>query len=212
MDDNTIKFLGITVACVVIFGFGMSYLKKKRYANLIQLLQAGNFDEFMKMVDGRFTRFLFPGYNLEYLKLNALIIEGNKRKINDQFDKMFKFRLTKKQDEDLSMKGFNYYLGMEDKHRTKELLERILKFNNERMKEEVQMMYDIFMAKSFSYIETMEEQLSEQNEEQRSITEYLLSVQYENAGNKEKAKEYEELYKKDTEIAQKKFEEAHQKK
>ena len=212
MDSNMINFLGITAAFVVIFGFGMSFLKRKRSDKLVQLIQMGNIDGFMQLAESKLTKFLFPMYNVEYLKLNALILEGNKRKINDQFDKMLKFRLGKKQDEDLSMKAFNYYLGMEDKHRTKDLLERIQKFTNERMKEEVQMMYDIFIVKSSSYIESMEEELKEQNEEQKSITEYLLSVQYENAGNKAKAKEYEELYKKHTEIAQKRFEQEHQEK
>lgn len=210
MNESTMMIIGVTLAGVVVFGFGTTILKKKRMTKLVSLIQTGKLDEFMVLIDSKSTRFLFPGYNVEYLKLNAVIIEGNKRKINDQFDKMLEYRLGKKQDEDLTMKAFNYYLGLEDKHRTKNLLERMQKFNNVRLKEEAQIMYDIFIAKESKYIEQMLEQLKDQNEEQASITEYLLSIQYANAKDKVKAKEYEELYKKHTEMAQKKYEQQHQ--
>lgn len=197
MNQTTWVFLGIVIVVLVAYLIITKMMKKKIFAQIISAVQNQDMDEVERITKKASTRYLIPPFNLEYLKLNAYILEGNKRKINDQFDLLIKnMRKNKAQTEDVTMKAFNYYVGMEDKHRTKELLEKIDTFTNVRMQEEAHMMYDIFIQKGFNYIEQMEEDLKNMNDAQKAINEYLLSVQYANKGDKEKAKEYEDLSRK----------------
>lgn len=197
MNQNMIIFLVIVAVVLLVVFVGSRVMRKKVMMKMITAAQNQNFEEMEAIANKTSTRMLIPPFNLEYLKLNALILEGNKRKINDQFDLLLKnMRKNKAQTEDVTMKAFNYYVGMEDKHRTKELLAQIDTFTNVRMKEEAHIMYDIFVMKQCNYIEKMEAELEGMNDAQKAINEYLLSVQYTNKGDKEKAKEYEELSRK----------------
>lgn len=194
---KSILFAIIVVACGVLVTY---FLKKNRMNKLIALMQSGNKEEFMKVANSKTTAFLFPRFNIEYLKLSYYILEGNKRKVNETFDFLLSMKLPKKQKQDVTMRAFNYYVDLNDKDRTKKLLETINTFDNAKMKQEATMVYDIFIMKRGNHIEEVLEQMEYTPEEAQGVNEYLLYVQYKNIGDKENEKKYEKLYKEHTKM------------
>ncbi|MDF9825879.1 hypothetical protein M2475_002260 [Breznakia sp. PF5-3] len=185
----------LTVITVGGFSLFTYIFKKLRFKKILTLLQQQQYDEFDKIVDSWSSRYLFPHFNIEYLKLNSYILRGDESKIDKSFDTLFTIKMTMPQKQDVYMKAFNYYVGLENKHKTKELIEVIEGFDNEEMKKEARTIYDVFILKRSNYIEEMEANLKDQDDAEKGITEYLLSVQYENKGNRKKAEEYLELSK-----------------
>lgn len=192
----SIKLLIAAIVIAVVVSITMYVLKKRYFSKLVDLLSQSKFEEFYELSNSGIVAVLFPKFNVEYLKLNAILMEGNKRKINDQFDLLLGMRTSSAQSQEITMKAFNYYVGVEDKHKTKTLLEKINTYNNERMKEEATMTYDVFIQKKWNHIDHLLEEIEDMSEQNRAIYEYLISVQYENKGDSEKAKEYHDLSKK----------------
>lgn len=170
-------------------------LKKMKVNRMVECIRKSDIKGFEKEANSILTKCLFSAFNVEYLRLNAYVIAGDEKKINKTFDVLLRLRKNKRQTEDVTMKAFNYYVGIENAKKAKELLDTINTFTNIRMKEEADMMYNIFILKNDKYIKEMEEELEELPENRKGITEYLLSVQYANKGDKKKAKEYEGLSK-----------------
>lgn len=194
--DNTILIVIIAIVISVVLVVVNQFIKVRKQNKLVSSLQNGNYDEFFNTVDSFGTRFLIPRYNLEYLKLNAYILQGKEKEIEKQFDDLLAARKNKAQKEDITMKAFNYYVGLENKEKCTELINEIKTFTNERMVQEATIIYDIFILKLGNHIEEIQEMMEGLEDAQKGVNEYLLSVQYTNIGDKENAKKYEKLSKK----------------
>ncbi|MFV0379866.1 MAG: hypothetical protein ACK5KQ_03470 [Anaerorhabdus sp.] len=170
--------------------------KKTQERKMLQAIYSTDFDTFFKVADSKFTRYVFPKFNLEYLKLNVHILKNDEPSIDESFEKMFKFKMNTPQKEDIYMKAFNYYVGMEKKEKTTQLIEVIETFDNEELKNEARIIYDIFVLKKSNYIDDMIEALPKQDINTKGVNEYLISVQYKNLNDNKNAKKYEALSKK----------------
>lgn len=201
MDQTTIRIIVVAVILSIVFSITLKVLKERRMQRLVACIRQKDTERFLNLAQSRFTRFLFPPYNIEYLKLNAYLMEEDTEKIDAQFDKMLQFHLSKEQDQDLTMKAFNYYLGAENRKKTRELLTRIKGFEEKELTKEAQKLYDILIEKSTSYIADMEKQLADADEENKVFLEFLLYMQYKNANNTKKADVYRSLYQQHTSTA-----------
>lgn len=198
MDQTTIRIIVVAVILSIVFSITLKVLKERRMQQLVACIRQKDTERFLNLAQSRFTRFLFPPYNIEYLKLNAYLMEEDTEKIDAQFNKMLQFHLSKEQDQDLTMKAFNYYLGAENRKKTRELLTRIKGFEEKELTKEAQKLYDILIEKSTSYIADMEKQLADADEENKVFLEFLLYMQYKNANNTKKADVYRSLYQQHT--------------
>lgn len=188
-------FIILTVVAILALLLFFKIFQKRKQEELLMLLQSQKYDEFDSVANDKFTRFLFPRFNLEYLKLNALIIQGKEKEVDKTFNTIFEIKMTNPQKQDIYMKAFNYYVGMENSAKSKEMLDIINTFDNEEMKTEANTIYDIFVLKRSNHLEEMLQLIEEQDESVKGITEYLISVQYENEGNKKLADKYQKLSK-----------------
>ncbi|MDD3049433.1 MAG: hypothetical protein PHQ89_05665 [Bacilli bacterium] len=194
--DNRVLLIAVAVVISILLVIGAQVMKVRKQNKMITDIQGGKFDDFFVTVDSFLTKLLIPRYNLEYLKLNAYILQGKEKEIEGQFDGLLNARKNKAQKEDITMKAFNYYVGVENKEKCTELIEEIKTFTNERMVQEATIMYDIFVLKLGNHIDEILEMMEGKSNAEKGINEYLLSVQYENIGDKENAKKYEKLSKK----------------
>lgn len=194
--DSRILMVIVVIILSVGLVFGNQLIKVRKQNKMITCIQNGDYDGFFKTADSFIVKFLFPRYNLEYLKLNAYILQGKEESIEAQFDSLLAARKSKAQKEDITMKAFNYYVGVENKEKCTELMEVIKTFTNERMVQEATIMYDVFILKQGNHIKEIEEMMEGLGDAEKGINEYLLSVQYANIGDKENAKKYEKLSKK----------------
>lgn len=169
----------IFLLVILVFVIGViiqKVLRDYRSRQLLNCLKNEDIDKFDQLVNSIMTKTLFPPYNREYLKLNALIIENNEEKIDEQFNKMFKFRLTETQKIDLLSKELDYYLKQGNKNKCKSVLNDLKSSNNQVPYQEALKTYKIFLENSSEYIPEMENQLSNTTDENKKrYLAYLLS-------------------------------------
>ncbi|MDH6366501.1 MULTISPECIES: hypothetical protein [unclassified Breznakia] len=188
-------FIIIAIVVVALSTIIIQVLKRKQFKKMLTLLQAGDFKSFEELVDAPLSRYLYPQFNLDYLRLNAYVIQNDEKKIEATLQKLLSYKISRKQKEDLYMKTFNYYVGVEKPGKAKEALDLVKTLDHPAMEAEAQRIYDIFMMKKSNYIDEMLEQYEMQDSTAKGVTAYLLSVQYDNKGEKINAKKYADISK-----------------
>jgi len=98
--------------------------------------------------------------------------------------------MNKVQKEALYKKGFYYYLGIENKEKT-DLYYEQLKQLNIKDQHTLDMMYDIYIAKGYKYLDEINDKIKNLPQEKQMPFYALLSDMYRNKGDEEKADEYE---------------------
>lgn len=85
---------------------------------------------------------------------------------------------------------FNYYVEQGNKVAAKSLLEKIESTESSEKFKQARMVYEIYLEKSYAYIESLEGCLSEFSGVNYGFIELLLAVQYENKGDARRAEHY----------------------
>ena len=96
---------------------------------------------------------------------------------------------------DILDKAFEYYVYDENQEKCDQIIKEIEKLDDEKMLKHTKMMYDIMILKKSNHIKELEKDFDKQPVMQRVTNAYLLSVQYKNKGNEEKAQYYENVSK-----------------
>lgn len=196
MDMQTIG-IALVVVCVLFFLF-TEYEKRATFRRLHQLLSKGEYGDYLTMLDSFLVKYLYPKYNRMYMKLNGYLFMEDHEEVVRLFDEMLAMRTSKKQRRDLVVKAFNYFVEKADQKRSKALLDEIDTWEDaDDQKKESHRIYDIFILKKYSYIEEMEARLPQASGMDKGFLEYLLSLQYENKGDKKKSEMYLEASQKD---------------
>ena len=152
-------------------------------------------EEFDRLLDGKLTSMLYPRYNRDYLRLNSYLLREDHERADEMFDLLLSLNLPKMQRVDLVIKAFNYYLGQENREKSKELLHEIKGFEGgqaEAVAHECQLMYDTMILKCHNDIPELKRMLKEAGDDpvKRCRLEYLLALQYQNKGDEAKFAEY----------------------
>lgn len=181
---------------VLIVGFGGAYAMKNSIMNrLMKYLRTGDFTAYFKILDSLSCKYFYPPFNREYMRMNAYVMQSNQAKVEEQFDLLLHMRMNKKQEMDVVVKAFYYYIDEDNDTKTSELLARMKKMGDEALTQECQIVYDIFIQKAIKYIDTMLEQLRDPEVTgiNRGMFHYMLAVQY--ANNKDAKEEMVHLEK-----------------
>lgn len=188
--DNMTFYWGCVIAFVVVVVVGTQLYKRYLIKKYLSCLKNQDFDGFFKITDSIASKYFFPYFNRLYMKMNAYMLMGDKKKIEETFDELLSIRVNKKQSLDITVKAFYYYVDETKKQKCKELLERIKGLGDESSITECQMIYDIFVCKKGNYIETMKEQLEEQTEAMdKGMLHFMMGVQYDNLNDVKQKKE-----------------------
>ena len=191
MDKTVIIIIIAFVVTAIIYLIVSKYLKNRVLKRLLNDLKEQEFQDFYNTIDSMVCKMYFPAFNREYMRMNGLVMQGEKERVEEQFDLMLNMRMNQKQEIDIVMKAFYYYLEDENKKKSKQLLERIRKFGEDYFKES-QIMYEVCLEKSTAYIDEMEEALKdpECKDANRGMFLYMLGLQYGNDNQKKKMKDY----------------------
>lgn len=192
MNDNIAFWIVFAVIMVVMIG-GSQLYKRHLLKKFMSTLKNRDFDAFFKIADSLPSKYFFPYFNRLYMKMNAYMLMPDQKKIEETFEELLSLRLNKKQNLDISVKAFYYYVDEGKKGKCKELLDRVISLEDEGAIQECQLMYDIFLCKKSNYIDTMEEQLKQAEGWNRGMLCYMLAVQYQNKGDQAKEQEYLDL-------------------
>ncbi len=191
MPSPTISTLVlIFVVLAITISLFINHKKKKIYVELITLIEDGDSLEFESKINDKMTRLLFNPFQLDYLRLNEAIISTDSKKIEEALSIFDKRRLNDKQKEDIYMKGFNYYISIENKQGAKKYLDLINELPNEQMKKETNIIYDTYIMKGHHYLDEIIEETEELEDTYKGVNEFLISKMYENKNDEKMAKEY----------------------
>lgn len=196
MNGNVTFWIVFAVIMVVMIG-GTQLYKRHLLKTFMQTLKDRDFDKFFKTADSLPSKYFFPYFNRLYMKMNAYMLLPDQKKVEETFEELLHIRLNKKQNLDVSVKAFYYYIDEEKKGKCKELLDRIKTLGDENALQECQMMYDIFLCEKSNYIDSMEEQLKKAEGWNKGMLCYMLAIQYQNKGDKAKKAEYLKLAEED---------------
>ena len=176
MPDSRTLWTAVVIICIAISVF-FSVKKRTTFKRLQQLMAAKQWDDFDRLLDAKLTSMLYPRYNRDYLRLNSYLLREDHKRV------------------DLVIKAFNYYVGQEDRKKSKELLHEIKGFEGgqaEAVAHECQLMYDTMILKRHNDIPELERMLKEAGDDKVKSCrlEYLLALQYKNKGDEAKFQEF----------------------
>lgn len=161
----------------------------------MMLLQNNEFDQLYKELNSFYVKTIFPYYNREYIRLNALMLQGNKEAINKQFEILIPMTTGKKARKDILNKAFEYYVFEQDKECCDPIFKMIKEFGDEEFTKNASVLYDIFILKKSNHIEEFEKGFENLDKFNKVTIATLLIEQYKNKGDLEKAQYYETLSK-----------------
>lgn len=153
------KYIIIGVVLVVTFlahQFLTKFLIKKYTYKLMSLITKDE-TTFFNQLDSLIVKYLFPVYNREFFRLNYFIVNIQHNKIKEQFATMETLKMSNNQRLALYQTVFKYFISVNKKTETKNLLRKINAFIDENnldkeIKKQYEMEYRIYLEKDIKAI------------------------------------------------------------
>lgn len=185
------RTLGVLILAMSVFVLAMTEIAKRFYAaKLAALYERGEMGEYLHTLEMPLVRLLFPAWNRAFMRMNALMVEEDRSALDKLIPEMLCMGQSPKQRRELIGRAFNYYVEQGNEVGAKPLLEEIERVEPSEVSKQARMTYEIYLEKSFAYIDAMETRLSEVSGVNRGFTELLLAIQYENKGDARRAEQY----------------------
>lgn len=185
------RTLGVLILAASVLALVMTEIAKRFYAaKLAALYERGEMGEYLHTLEMPLVRLVFPAWNRAFMRMNALMVEEERSALDKLIPEMLCMGQSPKQRRELIGRAFNYYVEQGNKVGAKPLLEEIERVEPSEVSKQARMTYEIYLEKSFAYIDAMETRLSEVSGVNRGFTELLLAIQYENKGDARRAEQY----------------------
>lgn len=181
----------------VVFGadvFFTLFQRRKRDEVLNRLsdhLARKEYDAFDALIDDPQTRKLVPAFNVQFMKLNKEMMKEDGKAVDEAF-KGFGMNMNAAQKEAVYKRGFYYYLSLEDEEQTRTYYDLLKELKPSDM-QMLDVMYDTYILKGSRFADLMIGEAEKASEENRIPIYALLADMYHNAGDEEKASEYEKI-------------------
>lgn len=185
------RTLGVLILAMSVFVLAMTEIAKRFYAaKLAALYERGEMGEYLHTLEMPLVRLVFPAWDRAFMRMNALMVEEDRSALDKLIPEMLCMGQSPKQRHELIGRAFNYYVEQGNEVGAKPLLEEIERVEPSEVSKQARMTYEIYLEKSFAYIDAMETRLSEVSGVNRGFTELLLAIQYENKGDARRAEQY----------------------
>lgn len=185
------RTLGVLILAMSVFVLVMTEIAKRFYAaKLAALYERGEMGEYLHTLEMPLVRLVFPAWNRAFMRMNALMVEEDRSALDKLIPEMLCMGQSPKQRRELIGRAFSYYVEQGNEVGAKPLLEEIERVEPSEVSKQARMTYEIYLEKSFAYIDAMETRLSEVSGVNRGFTELLLAIQYENEGDARRAEQY----------------------
>ena len=150
----------VLIVVVLVLTAASEVIKRLLLSKVERLFAAGDFDGCLKVIGGSLARLTIPSFNREFMRLALLA------------------------------RGFEFYAAQLDRDKASHMLELVESSGDKGLLRSCRVKFDIVFDKKSGYIHEMEEALPDASPEERAQLCYLLSLQYENKGDKRRADEY----------------------
>ena len=183
----TIALIGAAAAYFIV----EQLMRSTRLNKFALLLRDVRCDEALELLDKPSSKWLYPPFNREYMKLNAYLVKDDAEGASRQFDVLLTMRSSKNQRSEVVVKAYRFYMEHERYKDAKPLLDEIEKTAEKGVAEESRLMWEIFAENDSSHIAEMEQQFEEaKRPQQRMRLALLIATQYEHAHEKSKVAEW----------------------
>ena len=194
----------IVMIILIIVSFILNHIMKNHVINnLFEAIKNKDIEQYDKLSKKFLYRYYIPAYNIEYMRLQGYILNQDTKNTDLQFSKLLEMRKNKKQEIDLYTKAFYYYVQVENKKKSEEMLEKVKTVCAEEEIKLCQIAYDVILCGKYNHIEEIEKGYQDAPEQLKTTLNYYLYLQYKNKGDLEKAEIYKkkfENFAKDQEI------------
>lgn len=185
----------VFIIVLVIYFLLSEGLRRYLEMKIEALYSAGLYDECFDYLNKLPARVLMTTFKQYYLRFMVHEARGEEEMATRMIEIMLRMRNSKKRQAALVVMAFNYFATIEDKNRAKELLVEVKQRCEKQVIQDCQLTYDIVFGKRHDYIEKMEQMLAKADKPLKAKLYFLLSKQYENAGDGKAARRYVELMK-----------------
>ena len=156
------RTLGVLILAMSVFVLAMTEIAKRFYAaKLAALYERGEMGEYLHTLEMPLVRLVFPAWNRAFMRMNALMVEEDRSALDKLIPEMLCMGQSPKQRRELIGRAFNYYVEQGNEVGAKPLLEEIERVEPSEVSKQARMTYEIYLEKSFAYIDAMETRLSE---------------------------------------------------
>lgn len=187
----------VIVAVVVVAFLGLEIVRRlaaKRYLQrLTQTVMNEQYGEFERLSQKRLARYLIPPFNLDHLRLTVDLAQNKQKEADKQFERFDRCRLTPDQRMLIGTKGFYYYLGREDKEKTKKYYDWLKEMLREKEAKTIDRLYSAYIERSDEYLSDVLEDLEKAPKEKVSQYAALAAAMYANRGEEQEAQKYYSL-------------------
>ena len=186
-----LRLIGIIVVALCVISLVYTEVQKRLiFSRYEKLFEKGDFEGCLRVLDGPVARVVYPRYNQLYMRLNAQMCLSDAEAARATIDEMLALGSSDKQRLVLLLRAFNFFVEQEDYDRAGELLGELREKASPEQLAGCERTYAIFAEKSSAYIDQMEAELKDATGPERTTLLYLLSVQYENKGDAQRANAY----------------------
>lgn len=182
----------ITLIVLVVVIAADKIVRRRVSERINALYSAGNGGDLLDYLDGHLVKYLYPAFNRAYMRINAYELMGDSKGEGQELALLLsEKRLDEKQRHAIVLRGFEFYLKEGKAKKARELLDEIEGWDGFPSKGMYTVLYKVVAEKSADYISLCEDKLKSAQEADKLQLLYLLSKQYENVGQADKAREYE---------------------
>ena len=160
---------------------------------LVACVQRCDLEAYEAIAGKKLTGLLVPPFNLHYMRLNLYMMLEKEKETEQEFDFLLAMSTGKTMRREVVRQAYYYFVKRRDGKRCSPLWDELLTFAEEGEARECDLLYEIYILKKSSHIKELQEGIEDLPLTERAVNEYLISLQYENQGKMDLAREYEEL-------------------
>lgn len=181
-----VVIIGIAVGSSAVMGL----VKKKIFTDIYLALNSRDYNGFFEKVDAKWARAMLPEYSRENMKLSAYMRLDDAKKVSGQFNNMMKNSMNSSQLAGLLVRGYDYFFHQMDGTKCDRIYEKMKEVLDPKQLEKYKRHNEIVFWQSTEYTEQLEAEVNSHRGKMKGYLEYLLSVSYGSAGNKETCENY----------------------
>ena len=188
MDFSSLTI--VLIAATAAYFILEQVMRSRRLNKFALLLRDDRCDEALDLLDKPGSKWLYPPFNREYMKLNAYLVKDDAEGASRQIDILLTMRSSKRQRDEVVLKSYRFYMEHERYKDAKPLLDEIERTAERPVADESRLIWEIFAENGSSHIGEMEEQYEKaKSPQQRMRLALLIAAQYENAHDGAKVSE-----------------------
>ncbi len=186
--------IGVIFVATSVFQAYQRKQTNKYAAMLADLLYNQKFKEFYQLLEDKKVKRSVPPFNIDFMKLNAAVMQKDQGKIKDALERFEHVRLNNKQKQAVYLNAFNYFVYEDEKQQAKYCFEKLqgLTFPE---RPAIERIYSVFVEEKADCLdEVLEEYQEAEGEDKIGYLPMIIQL-YQNLGDKDKVKEYGDILK-----------------